>query len=372
MEKRAGEGWIRPAVEADLDAICELNARVYPERTVTPERTEHMREVLFDHPWRDDRFPSLAYENAGGRITGFIGVMPRSMALGARELVAAISHRFMVDPADRGSLGALALVKTFLAGRQDLSITEPENPAARRIFERFGSHGIESQSFEWSRPVRPFGWAAQHARSAAPRVAYRLLDVIPAWFDTCAGAVSNVRPRGGREAIESLTPELMRRAIDETARTYPLRPVHREGDLKWLLDRLEGKRSRGALRGHVGTGPDAPRIGAYLYYCRPGGTGLVVSVWARPQQIAATWNHLLADAWCTGTVALRGKYDAVVARVADRALFVRRSPHTFLLHTSQSDVERAIAGGQAYVSRLEGEGGIPFGDNPAGSLDDGK
>ena len=55
----------------------------------------------------------------------------------------------------------------------------------------------------------------------------------------------------------------------------------------------------------------------------------------------------------------------MIAALADRTLLVKRARHTFLLHTRHIDVERAILRGEAFLTRLEGEGGIPFGDDRA-------
>ena len=357
-----GNGGIRPAVDEDLEEICALDARVYAEHRLTPARVGFMRDVLFTHPWRTDRLSSLVYEDAEGRIRGFLGIMPRRMVLNDQPLLAGISHRFMVDPEVRGSLAALGLMKTFLAGDHDLSITEPENDAARRIWLRYGGFAVESQSFQWTRPVRPVGWAAQFAQDRLPAAARGVVAGIAAGVDHVVG-IGGLRPDSPGEPSDDLTPETMCQVIADVSRRFAVRPAYGVAELRWFLERLKGKRGRGELRGRlVGSSGGDPN-GFYLYYVRPGGTGLVVQICARADRIKGVWRHLVHDAWRTGTVALRGKYDAMVSAVSDRSLLVKRARHTFLLHTRNPDVERAILRGDAFLTRLEGEGGIPFGDD---------
>lgn len=359
-------GGIRPAAESDLEAICALDSRVYVEHRVTPERTSSMKDVLFSHPWRTDKLPSLVYEDADGGIRGFLGIMPRRMTLNEKPLLAGISHRFMVDPEMRGSLAALGLMRTFLAGDHDLSITEPENEAARKIWLRYGGFAVESQSFQWTRPIRPAGWAAQFAPDRLPALARQVVGGVAAGLDGVAGAVGRVRQKQSSEhESEELRPETMAEVLETVSRRYAVRPVYDQRQLQWFLERLAAKRGRGTLRGRLIRVQSGEPGGYYLYYAKPGGTGLVVQMCARPDRIKTVWRHLVADAWRTGTVGLRGKYDAVIAALADRTLLVKRARHTFLLHTRHIDVERAILRGEAFLTRLEGEGGIPFGDDRA-------
>jgi hypothetical protein len=359
------DGRIRPADDADLEAICALDARVYPEHPVTPARVGFMRDVLFTHPWRTDTLPSLVYEDGAGEIRGFLGVMPRRMMLGERPLLAGITHRFMVDPAHRGSLAGLDLMRTFLGGQHDLSITEPENEAARRIWQRYGGFAVDAQSLQWTKPVRPLGWIAQYAEDHLPAMAHRVVTGVAAGVDGVAGAIGGLRPKPAETPTEDLSPEGMLALIRDVSRRYSVRPVYDTRELEWFLTRLESKHARGTLRARLVRAKGGEPAGFYVYYARPRATGLVVQICARPDQIKRVWHHLTDDAWRTGTVALRGKYDAIVSGVPDRSLFLRKARHTFLLHTRHADVERAILRGDAFITRLEGEGGIPFGDDQA-------
>jgi hypothetical protein len=363
----AREGGIRPAVDADLESIVALDARVYADHVVTPERTANMKEVLFAHPWRTERLPSLVYEEGGGRMRGFIGIMPRRMRFNDRELLAGISHRFMVDPESRGYVG-LTLMKAFIQGNHDLSITEPENEAARRIWLRYGGVAVESQSLQWTKPIRPAGWAAQYAQDRLPGLAVRALGGVAAGLDGVAGRVAGLRPDPAAGTAEELTPEAMQAVLEESTSRFAVRPAYDLRQLAWFLRHLRGKRGRGDLRARLVSTPDGKRAGYFLYYVRRGGTGLVVQLLARGDRIKLVWTHLLADAWHSGTVALRGKYDAMMATLGDRGMLIRRARHTFLFHTRHPDVERAVLRGDALLTRLEGEGGIPFGDDPTAGL----
>ena len=365
-------GRIRPAVDDDLEAICALDARVYPAHHATPGRVGFMKDVLFSHPWRTDRLPSLVYEDAEGRIRGFLGVMPRRFTLNNQPLLAGITHRFMVDAEIRGSLAALGLMKTFLqSGEHDLAITEPENEAARRIWQRYGGYAVESQSLQWMKPIRPAGWAAQYAEDRVPAPVKRVVEGLAGGVDAVAGPLAGLRPSVPDGSTVELSPATMAAVLGEATRRFSVRPTYETSELGWFLDRLAGKRGRGELRSRLVTTAAGEAAGYFLYYVRPRGTGLVVQICARPDRMKTVWRHLLDDAWRSGTVALRGKYDVMAASIPDRSLLIRRARHTFMLHARNADAERAVLRGDAFISRLEGEGGIPFGDEPGADSGDG-
>lgn len=67
----------------------------------------------------------------------------------------AVATQFMVDPSSRASLAGFQLMKTFLNGPQDLSITDGANYYTRKIWEAMKGVTSLIHSIDWLRPLRP-------------------------------------------------------------------------------------------------------------------------------------------------------------------------------------------------------------------------
>src|SRR6185503_523061 len=135
-EAQAG---VRPFRQEDLPAIVELRRRCFRFEAPAPdEQVERDLTTLFlDSPWRDPELPALVYEDAQGKIVGFLGVLPRPMSLGGVPIRAAATTRLMVEPERRG-VAALRLLQTFLSGPQDLSLADQATGSSRALWERLG------------------------------------------------------------------------------------------------------------------------------------------------------------------------------------------------------------------------------------------
>lgn len=114
----------------------------------------YVNRVFFDNPWYDADFPSLVHENAEGKITGFLGVISRPMGTKGGQIRVAVPTQFMVDPAARGMEGIL-LLKTFLAGRQDLAVADIAGNPSRDLWECLGGSTALLYCMEWSLVLRP-------------------------------------------------------------------------------------------------------------------------------------------------------------------------------------------------------------------------
>ena len=116
-------GHVRPFADADIPSVARLHEAVFK----TGARAEaagregyhaYLRDVFLGGPSHDPSLPSLVYEEDGGHIAGFLGVMPRRLTMNRRQFQAAISSQFVVDPGSRPALVAVALAKAFLDGPQ--------------------------------------------------------------------------------------------------------------------------------------------------------------------------------------------------------------------------------------------------------------
>jgi len=354
---------VRPLVEGDIPAVAALHATVFGGGGGRDPQTlrAHLTEVFCRHPWHDGKFPSLAYEAAGGEIVGVLGVMRRPMSLNGRPIQVAISHDFMVDPRSRSTLAAMELLRVFLAGSQDLSLADG-TASSRKIWEAFGGTTSLLHSIRWTRALRPSRCVVDVMRKrglpAAMAVAARpwcaVLDAVAARSSWTP--FHQPVPRASREDV---TAERLLACLSDFSLNRSLRPEYDERSVQWLLEILGRWRSSGSFRKVLVRDVRGDVLGWYLYYLRPGGVGEVVQIGATHDSIGEVLAHLFFDAWRRGALAVSGQLDpAFMEALSEQHCLFDSGAFWTLLNSNDFEVLEAIYRGDAFLTRLEGEGWI--------------
>ncbi len=354
-------GCVRPLVPEDIPRIAELYRSVFgPRNGVAPAQVaSYLHEILFQNPWRDPELPSLTYEDGQGRIIGCLGVMPRRMSIAGVPIQAAISHSFMVEPTCRASLAGVELGKAFLAGRQDLSMAEGGD-VSRRMMEGFGGSTALLFSLRWTRPLRPTRYVLSFLkrRRLPGSVAAALVPICYA-ADALGTFIRGgpLRLPAPRLAAEELQDGTLLGALGAVTWRRSLRPEYDAESLRWLLDLLGRKRSRGALQKVALRNASREIVGWYLYYLNPGGISEVVQIAARDGLFGTILDHLLYHAWHRGSVAVSGQLDPLeIQAFWERScVFHHDGASWVLVHARRREVLEAIHRGDAFLTRLEGE-----------------
>jgi hypothetical protein len=351
---------IRPAVEADLPSVVHLFPRAFGKKAPGPGFSDHVGRVLFHHPWTDLGLTSLACEGPDGRLIGFLGVLPRRMRAGGRPLTLAISHHFMVDPDHRKSLAGVALLKTFLSGPQDLSMCEPDEQVGR-LWEGLGGAQSHLYSFTWVRYLRPALHLARRMSERWPAFLAPGFVSSASLLDGAVRRLSNLPVIEPGCSSEELPLEGLLDRIESSARRRYLRPEYALDDLAWLFNLLASKKEHGRLRSRVVRDKEGQTLGHFVYYSRQGGAGEVLQLGAEPSRMEEVVDALLHDALTEGVPALAGRLDpAYTQPLSDRNAIFRRRANRVMYATSRPDLERAVLGGDAFLTRFELEWWIPF------------
>jgi hypothetical protein len=351
---------IRPATEADLPSIVDLFPRAFRVSAPSAGFADHLRNVLFRHPWPDPRLPSLACEAGDGRLIGFLGVLPRRMRCGDRAVTLAVTHHFMVDPPHRRTLAAVALLKAFFAGPQDLSLCEPDEHVCP-LWEGLGGAAALLYSLSWVRYLRPSVHLARSLSARWPSILAAALAAGASVADGAARRLASLAIPEPEATTDDLDAAGLLEAIESSAQQYALRPAYALPDLRWLLDVLAGKTDRGRLRVRSVRAKAGERLGHVAYYARTSGTGEVLQVAARRGAMPRVVDALLRDASAQGLPALAGRLEpSAIQPLSNRNAIFRRRTNRLMYATSQADVERAILAGDAFLSRFETEWWIPF------------
>lgn len=354
---------VRPLVRDDVSRLSEMHLKGFPGDRSKEAVASFLTSIMFDHPWVDDRMPSLGYEDAGGKLIGCLGVMPRPMMMNERPVTAAISNNFLVDPDGQPGIAAFALMRSLKSAGADLILGEA-NATARNICERLGWITVTERSQRWLRVLRPAALGVGLLEKwNLPATAARVLQGACRVPDTVLANVPGSPFRTQAPADEDAALD-GHRLLDLHARMGPhftLRPRYDEASLTWLLGTLQGTSREQILRGGIVPDEDGESAGWYLYYSRPGGIGRVLQLGSAEGHRVRVLRHLFHDASRHDNHAVTGQSDPAWADALEAAYcFFREGSSWLIAHAPDDAIRQALSSRDSFVTRLETESWITF------------
>ena len=355
---------VRPFVEEDIPQVASLYWAFMLRRkgAAPPELHASFRELYFTNPWIDETPATLVYEEKDGRVVGFLGVIRRKMSLCGRPIRVAFGGNFVVDPEARSSLAGVRLLGKYMAGDQELSMTDSANNMSRTLLERLGFRTLVLPSIHWVRPLRPTRFAAYAAsRAVTPGIA-KTVNVLTRPFCALADGLAARIPSSPFHCTEpslyaaELDAETLLRCLTEFRKDYSLWADYDSHSLQWLLSFIQSRTFRGTLRKLVLRNDAEDIVGWYVYYAKPGGISEVVQIGSAPRFLKHVLDHLFYDAWSQGVIALHGVIqNRMMPELSDKnCLFTCRGGWT-VAHSRKSELLELLAHGDAFLSRLDGE-----------------
>lgn len=341
---------IRPFVSSDVDAVARLYEVVM--RSGRPSASAAvagwLRRVLLAQPWADEDIPSLVATGPDGEVVGFIASHVRRLHFDGRPVRMACSGQLTVDVQARSRGTGARLIAAFLAGAQDLTITDGATEQVSLIWERLGGERAPMQQLTWVRPVAPWRHpllvTAEATRLLRGREARDRFRHLPP-----------VTPIGPGLTVEKLTAEALLAALPELTARLRLAPSYDLDFLGWLLAELP-RAGLGTLRAALIHRSDGRAVGYYAYYARPGAVSDVICLAAPTDDAGETvLCGLLRDASACGVAAVRGRVEPRLlnAVAAAKSLLLRRSGA--LVHSRDPELLHVATSKHALLSRLEGE-----------------
>lgn len=362
-EPLAAVGHVRPFRPDDLPDVVGLRRRLFrfTERPSPAELADYCERVFCANPWLDDDLPSLVYEDQRGQVVGFLGVLPRRMTFQDEPIRVAIGTQLMVSPEARG-LAGWRLVRAFLAGPQDLSMSDVGNDATRMLWENLGGSVAAAHSVTWEKALRPCRLAVSRlgggtlgrgaALAAQPLIA--LGDALAAAWPGAHDGLS------GGDTVP-LAPATLAAAAAQLLRAFALRPDYHDDSLAWLLGQAAEKHQFGELVGGLVRQSDGAVAGWFLHYVEPGSTSQVLHLAGRPSERALVLAHLLEDARRRGAIAVAGRLEpAWLPELAAQGCTLRDDGPWVLYAARRPELADAIERGDAFLSRLDGEWWLSF------------
>jgi hypothetical protein len=356
-------GHIRHFHRGDIPQVAHLHRTVFQVGDAAGADAYHayLQDVFLDHPAAEAPL-SLVYED-GGRVSGFLGLVPRRVVVGGQRFRAVVSSQFVVEPQGPVGLVALRLAKAYLEGPQDLSIADEANEVSRRIWEGLGGRTASLLSLYWTRPLRPARLALSLLRgrrnlgplAVAARPVAAVVDALAARLP--ASPLRQVPPPAAAEELRAPAANAHAQALHAAD---AMRVDYDDRTFQWLLDRVAALNSNDrVLQALLRRGERV--IGWYVCRLDRGGVAHVLQLTASPAAVGDVLDHLFHAAWRAGAAAVSGRLDPrFLQALSDRhCLFHRRGPWV-MVKTSRPELLQSFQAGSACLSPLDGEWPLRF------------
>lgn len=354
---------IRALRPDDLAQVADLYQRVVRAGGTTPPGlTGYFARTFLDHPWADPAVPSLVHESDDGAITGFLGSHVRRMRFEDTPIRIGCSGQLVADPGARRGIGAL-LLRHYLAGPQELTITDGATDAVRRMWERLGGSTGHLRSLNWTRVFKPgrLAGGALAARAGRRDGTQRpglpllsVLDLLAGW--AARGAPQRSHPTARPEThAEPLEPSALVMHLPAVAGQLLLVPDYDEAFATWLFAEMAAVRSRGELVRCLVRDTQGRVLGWYVSYLQPGGVSQVLQVAAAERDVGAVLDHLFSHARERGVAALQGRVEPLLFEALATRRCLLHHTERALIHTFDLRLGNTLLSGRAMLTRMDGE-----------------
>jgi hypothetical protein len=352
--------FIRPLERADLPEVAKLYELVARSgaNTPPPGLAPYLERLLLDQPWADPEIPSLVHTDPDGSIVAFQGSSVRRARFDGRPIRIAYAGQLVAHPdARRRAVGAL-LVRAYLAGPQELTITDAATEPMRQIWMKLGGEMSHLSCIRWLRVLRPWRYAEHYMRIGrrawSKPVGTRLLPILDAATARWGAGVFSPPPAPDVTA-EPLTPAGLVEHLPIISDRVRLHVDYDERFLTWLFGELGVVIGLGTPVAHLVREPGGRVLGWYVYYLLPQGISRVLQIAAADRDVGHVLGHLLHHAWLGGTISVVGRVEPrLLAPVAGRRCTLRYAGGA-LVHTRDEEILGAIASGKSLLTRLDGE-----------------
>ena len=346
---------IRPLERDDLEQVAALYEHVARSgaRTPPPGLVSYFEEFFLDHPWADSEVPSLVYVDGTGRVVGFLGSSVRRFVFDGSPVRVGVSGQLVTEPDARGRAPGAFLMREYMNGPHDLTLTDTASEIVRRIWEGVGGETFHLACVGWVRVFRPGQFASAYRHRAELLGAPGRAGGVLAPFDGLLGRA--LRPSAREtESAEATASDLVRH-LPVVMAGARLRPDYDEEFLGWQLGAMAAVTPRGELRTRLVRVAGEVR-GWYVYYVQRGGISQVQQIACDERHVGEVLDDLFRDAHALGSAALQGRVEPHLrAALAERRTLLHRAGYLSLIHSRRADVVHAVHSGRALLTRMEGE-----------------
>ena len=274
----------------------------------------------------------------------------------------------MVESGSRASFAAMQLVNAFMKGPQDISITDSATEGARQLLKGLGFTVVPIYSLLWARPLRPSLYALHGAARLKKNKTIARLGILASPLCHVAdylAATMEISPfHQGAQTVkaETLDTDTLFQCLARIPGKHWLIPRYERESLEWVIKFVEERNAYGDLRKVVLRDEKGKILGWYIYGLKPSGIGEVLQIGTEGTSIGRVLDHLFHDAWQNKLIGLHGRLEPqFMEELTQRSSFFFRNGSWTLAHSRTPELLGSIFSGNAFFSRLDGEGCLRFG-----------
>ncbi|WP_137129818.1 hypothetical protein [Rhizobium sp. FY34] len=348
----------------DIPAVARLFLKTFRKgraasATPSPVLLAQLRQIYFETPWYDPQIRSWVFVDEAGEVHGFIGANVVPMEYEGRPLRVAYAGALTVEDSALHPLAGARLLRSFLSGPQDISVTETANATAARMWQKQGIPLNTAYSLNWIRLLRPAAGAMSILERKLP--AARLLSPLAHGIDWAFARMLSdpLRPRVEASPRRLSFQTVERSEFDAAALHlkdfYALRPRWDAPSLHWFSSHAAVKRNFGEPRYRLALGRDGQPASAYAYFRRRDDFAWMLQSLVTPEQAGDLVDDMLLDADSYGCAGIRGAAQPWLnaALMSRKSLFLSRT--FFLAHARDKTLLQPFLAGEALASGLAGE-----------------
>ncbi|MHC1550431.1 hypothetical protein [Phyllobacterium sp. K27] len=348
---------VRNLASRDIPAVAAMFLRTFkPAHATLPSSLADYLSELYLDPNNTTNIISQVHIRGDGVLSGFIGALPLKMTFANASLQAAICGPLMVEDHEADPLAGARLLRAFLAGPQDISLSETANETSRIMWRKLRGKILPGYSLEWIRVLRP---AAFFVETASKRFKPLKYAKVLSWsFDVIAHRLMKTgmpeAPHGVSDC--DIGPDRLVPLITSCLKDYLLRPDWEPAALSEVLATARNKSTYGTMHSRVVTGRNGAPLGAYLFHGDRGKTARVLQIIASRGHESAILDSLLCYANSIGAIAVRARSQPQLmeAMMTRQGVFFQRS--STVVHARDANIVEVFSRGDAFFNGLAGEG----------------
>jgi hypothetical protein len=354
---------IRSLQPDDLPQVAALYQTYFAEPNVadTDELRTAFEQIFLGRPLSDPSIPSLVFEGSDGEILGFIGSLVHRMRFEEAPIRLACSSSLVVAPRARQLGAGGLLLRKYLAGPQDLTITDTAGSATENMWTRLGGSMYHLGSVTWLHLVNPVRAAVgvtlwQRGRHRWLPFARPLCRPPDAVYSRFAGTDGTSDVEGHTE--EPLSPQLLIDHLHLGRQQLHLWPDLDAESLGVLFDQIDRSRSNGRLVKNLVRDARGKPVGWYIASLLPSDVCRVMGLAAAPGNEDLLFRHVLHTAKDLGAAAVAGRLEPWMLEVFPRRTMMFRRVR-FLVHSRSAALCDAVGSSKALLTGLESDTWIP-------------
>jgi hypothetical protein len=362
-------GEIRVFTEEHVRDVADLNMRAMRGRKESASigLQNCFRDIFLQNPWASADIPSLVYLD-GGKLVGFLGVVPRTMEFRGRPIRAAITSQFMIDRDQHRGGAAMSMLRQLFRGPQELSFSDGAAEGAGTVWTAAGGRAASLYSLNWTRVLRPLetargvmdrgggAWPALKAATGA--------FTAPGDFLLSKLPLGVLRPPHSDYSSKPVSSQELLDCIQEIGWKDSLKPVYTQPSFDWLMKQANSQAGAyGPLRMLTVHDAKGSRVAWYVHHAKPRGISYVLQIgFRRRDQFSNTLLALFRDAWDAGCSVVKGQMiPQFLTTLTEQHCVFRHPTASFLFHSTDPQLVSVVERGEAAITRLDGEWWMRFG-----------